>query len=221
MESTNLFINQLEDKPQNQTQGQGQLSVPMEYAGFWVRLFAQILDTLFWLLNFFVPLYILSEFGVWSLKVFVPSFLWFVLYMFFIGPLIKFFVHPWLVSEFGAGVGKILCGLEIVNYKNERLKLKDALFREYIAKSASNAFFGLGYFWIFRSPQRQGWHDGFSGTFVVKKRSGLLTGFLFLGVMLVLIFALCFKTISNFREAKTLGYDLITLINQTKQDLIQ
>lgn len=207
----------MEEIDLNNSQTQAQPS----YANFWVRFLAQILDTLFWWLNFFVPLYILSEFGLLSLNLFVTALLWFILYAFFVGPLIIFFIYPFLVSRFGGGVGKMLFGLEIINHQGLKLNFKDALFREYVAKSASKALFGLGYIWIFKSPQRQAWHDGLAGTFVVRKHNSLLTGFLSLIVVVAIIFGLCYKTLSNFKNAKTLGYDIITFMRQSRQDLTE
>jgi uncharacterized RDD family membrane protein YckC len=32
----------------------------------------------------------------------------------------------------------------------------------------SIAVFGLGFLWVLRDPERQGWHDRIAGTYVVK-----------------------------------------------------
>ncbi len=211
--------------PYQSAQSQSQPPTPqgaqLDYAGFWLRYLAQMVDSAIWSLNFFMPLYLLSALGTANVEVFVPGFLWFILYILMAGPLIKFFVHPWLISHTGAGLGKMICGMEIINQDESRLTYKNAVFREYIAKIASNALLGLGYYWIFRNPQRQGWHDGLAGTYVIKKHNGALTGLMALIIMIVMIFGLGYKAFDNFRNAKTLQYDIMTLVTQVQQDFTE
>ncbi|MBU0649831.1 RDD family protein [Patescibacteria group bacterium] len=190
------------------------------YAGFWLRWLAQGVDIFIWALNFFVALFLFSLFGTTDLKTFLPGLLWFLLYTIFTWPLIKFFVHPWLISKFGGGLGKLACGLEVINQNGSRLTYKNALFREYIAKIASNALLGLGYYWIFRNPQRQGWHDSLAGTYVLKKYQGILAGIMMLILLLTAIGVLSFKSYENFKNAQTLQFDIVTLITQIQQDQI-
>jgi len=206
---------------QPQSQPSNLQTLQLDYAGFWLRYLAQMVDSAIWSLNFFAPLYLLSVFGLTNVEAFIPAFLWFILYIFLAGPLVKFFVHPWLISHTGAGVGKLVCGLEIVNHMQSRLTFKNALFREYIAKIASNGLLGLGYYWIFKTPQKQGWHDGLAGTYVVKKHNGVLTGLMALIIMLAVIFGLGYKTFDDFKNAKTLQYDIMTLVTQIQQDFTE
>jgi hypothetical protein len=39
---------------------------------------------------------------------------------------------------------------------------------------------GLGYYWMYKNPQKQAWHDSLAGTYVVKKHSGFFTGLMVL-----------------------------------------
>ena len=172
------------------------------YAGFWIRWFAQAVDTLIWLTDFFVPLYLLSMFGSNSIDSFVPGFLWFLLYVLFAGGLVKFFLHPYLISKIGGGLGKLVCGLEITNQDGSRLTYKNALFREFIAKIASNALLGYGYYAIFKHPQKQAWHDSLAGTYVIKKYNGFLSGLMVMILFLAINGGLAYKSFDNFRNAK-------------------
>lgn len=189
-----------------------------DYAGFWLRYFAQIVDSTVWALNFFVPLYLLSVFGTENIQTFIPAFLWFLLYTLFGAGLIRFFGHPWLISRLGAGFGKLVCGLQITTVAGSRLTVKNALFRESVAKIASNALLGYGYYAIFKHSQKQAWHDELAGTYVVKKHSGLFAGLMVLVLTLTVITGLLYKSYDNFRNAKTLQYDVMTLITQIQQD---
>jgi uncharacterized RDD family membrane protein YckC len=188
------------------------------YAGFWIRYFAQLIDGVIWSLNFFVSLYLLSAFGSANVNTFIPDLLWFLIYVVFVAGLIKFFLHPWLISKMGGGVGKLVCGLEIINQDSSCLTYKNALFREFIAKIASNGLLGLGYYWIMKTPQKQGWHDSLAGTYVIKKHNGFFTGLMILILFLAIDGGLIYKSFENFRSAKTLQYDIVTLITQIQQD---
>lgn len=188
------------------------------YAGFWLRYFAQLIDICIWSLNFFVPLYLLSTFGTANIQTFIPSFLWFLLYALVAGGLIKFFAHPWLISKIGGGLGKLVCGLEITNTDGSRLTFKNALFREVIAKIASNALLGYGYYAIFKDPHKQAWHDSLAGTYVVKKHNGFFVGLMVLVLFLAIIAGLSYKSYDNFKNAKTLQYDVMTTVTQIQQD---
>jgi uncharacterized RDD family membrane protein YckC len=191
----------------------------VNYAGFWLRWFAQGVDALIWLTNFFAALYVLSVFGSANVEAFIPGLLWFLLYVVFCAGLLKFFIHPYLISKTGAGFGKLACGLQITRLDGSRLTYKNALFREYIAKIASNALLGLGYYWIFRTPQKQGWHDSLAETYVVKKHNGLLTGIMVAIVFLAINGGLAYKTFDNYKNNLSLQYDIITLSTQIQQDL--
>lgn len=190
-----------------------------QYAGFWIRWFAQAVDIVIWSLNFFVPLYLLSAFGSSSVETFIPSLLWFLLYVILCAGLLKFFVHPFLISKIGAGFGKLAYGLQIVRLDGSPLTYKNALFREFIAKIASNALLGLGYYWIYKNPQKQAWHDSLAGTYVVKKHNGFFAGLMVLILFLAINAGLAYKTFDNFRNNKTLQYDTATLVTQIQQDL--
>lgn len=189
------------------------------YAGFWLRWFAQGLDSIIWSLNFFVALYFLSAFGSSTVETFVPSFLWFLLYAILCAGLLKFFIHPYLISKLGAGLGKLVCGLRIVRLDGSLLTYKNALFREFIAKIASNALLGLGYYWIFKTPQKQAWHDSLAGTYVVKKHHGFFAGLMVLILIIAINAGLAYRSFDNFRNNVTLQYDLATLVTQIQQDL--
>ena len=188
------------------------------YAGFWLRWFAQATDGAIWSINFFGALYLLSAYGSSNVEAFVPNLLWFLLYILFCAGFLRFFAHPLLISKTGAGFGKLVYGLKIVRLDGAALTYKNALFREFIAKIASNALLGLGYYWIFKTPQKQAWHDSLAGTYVVKKHNGFFAGLMTLILFLAIDGGLVYKTFDNFKNNKTLQYDITTLVTQIQQD---
>lgn len=189
------------------------------YAGFWIRWFAQLVDTMIWSANFFLAFFVLSAFGTKNVEVFIPSLLWFLLYVVFVVGLIRLFLHALLISKLGRGFGKLACGLEITNQEGVRLTYKNALFREFIAKIASNALLGYGYYMILKNPQRQAWHDSLAGTYVLKKYNGFFTGLMILILFTILNGGLVYQSVMNFMKAETLKYDVVTLITQIQQEV--
>jgi uncharacterized RDD family membrane protein YckC len=67
----------------------------------------------------------------------------------------------------GTTVGGIICQLRVVRAGSEPLRFVDALVRG-LAGILSIAVFGLGFLWVLKDPERQGWHDRVAGTYVVK-----------------------------------------------------
>ena len=190
-----------------------------DFAGFWIRWFAEAVDIIVWSPNFFVPLFLLSAFGSSGVETFIPSFLWFLLYVILCTGILKLLIRPLLISKIGAGFGKLACGLQITRLDGSLLTYKNALFREYIAKIASNALLGLGYYWIFKNPQKQAWHDSLAGTYVIKKHNGFFAGLMVLILFLVIDGGLAYKAFENFKNNLTLQYDMATLVTQIQQDL--
>jgi uncharacterized RDD family membrane protein YckC len=92
-----------------------------------------------------------------------------IIFLLLIYPLVSMFVVSFMTSKFGGDPGKILSGLAIINSKNQLISTKRAFFRQYIAKSFSGLFFGLGYLWIIHDPKQQAWHDQMADTFVINK----------------------------------------------------
>ena len=52
-------------------------------------------------------------------------------------------------------------------HRRRPLQFVDALVRA-LAGLLSLAASGIGFLWILRDPERQGWHDKIAGTYVVK-----------------------------------------------------
>jgi len=72
----------------------------------------------------------------------------------------------YLTSKFGGSIGQILVRIEVVDGDGKYLTFKMAFFRTYVVGMVAGLLFGLGYLWILRDENRQGWHDKISGAFV-------------------------------------------------------
>jgi uncharacterized RDD family membrane protein YckC len=161
----------------NDAETSGQFS--SDYAGFWIRLVANIIDSL-----------ILS---VIAMVIIVPLFVVMVLIMGAMGSsddasaaagtifcclycliMILALVGQWLYfawfesSKYMATPGKMLLGLIVTDMNGERLSFSKATLR-YVAKILTNIVFYLGYIAIAFSSKKQGLYDMIAGTLVIKK----------------------------------------------------
>jgi hypothetical protein len=67
----------------------------------------------------------------------------------------------------GATIGGLACRLRVIRVDGAPLEFVDALVRALSGLFALAAA-GIGFLWILRDPERQGWHDKIAGTYVVK-----------------------------------------------------
>lgn len=145
-----------------------------EYAGFWVRAAASLLDmilllslSLTLLLSIYGKAYFnMVQFGstagpadffiTWALPMIVVVMFW---------------------RRKKATPGKMLISAKVVDEKTGRsMTLAQAIGR-YLAYFVSLLPFGLGFLWIAFDRKKQGWHDKLAGTVVViAKNGGSTTG---------------------------------------------
>ncbi|MBI3887509.1 RDD family protein, partial [Candidatus Microgenomates bacterium] len=97
------------------------------------------------------------------------SVIWLVLFW----PIIYALLVVYLTTKFGGSLGQIICGIKIVDEENKLLSFKMAFFRTYVGSMVSGMLFGVGYLWMFWDPERRGWHDKISNTFVLVKNKYL------------------------------------------------
>lgn len=135
----------------------------MNYAGFWVRTGAALIDTIF-IFIIIVPVltliygreYWVGEsffFGFWDLI---------VNYVFPAIAVILFWIYK------SATPGKMALKLRIVDAKTGGKPSKGQLVGRYFAYYISTIPFFLGIIWVGIDKRKQGWHDKLAGTVVVK-----------------------------------------------------
>lgn len=69
----------------------------------------------------------------------------------------------------GTTVGKMMFGLKVVRTDGSNPGFGTMLLREWMGKTISYLFFGLGFWWALLDKDRQTWHDKFAGTVVVTR----------------------------------------------------
>lgn len=139
---------------------------PRGYGGFWIRVVAAILDGI--LLNAVtVPL---AFFFLWPALGADPDampFLGFTMWPVFFG--IKLLYYAAMESSsHQATIGKLVCGLRVMDVNGGRLSFPHAAGR-YLAKLLSSITLGIGYIMAGFTERKQGLHDMVAGTLVVKR----------------------------------------------------
>ena len=130
----------------------------MNYAGFWRRFVASIVDSIL-----LTIIYNLLTWLVWpdswktnSLFIFVTTTIFTWLY------------YSLLESSDKQGtLGKVVLGLKVVDYNNQRISFARATGR-YFSKFISAAILMIGFIMVAFTPKKQGLHDMIAGTLVIK-----------------------------------------------------
>ncbi len=137
---------------------------PWVYAGFWLRVWATIIDAVLEtivilpiLLGIYGTDYILdpeNTGGVWDvlLSWVVPAL-----------AIIAFWIYK------SATPGKMVIKAKIIDEKTGNKPSNAQFIGRYFAYFASIIPLGLGFFWVAFDRKKQGWHDKLSGTVVVRE----------------------------------------------------
>lgn len=134
-----------------------------EYAGFWIRLGATLIDTVIIMIVLMVPLSIIYGEQYWFGDQYIRGFWDLVL-----GYVVPIVATIWFWLRFMGTPGKMALKLRVVDAKTgDKLSVGQAIGR-YFAYILSMLPFGLGFIWIGIDSRKQGWHDKLAGTVVIR-----------------------------------------------------
>ena len=125
------------------------MSEDTEYAGFFVRLGAAIIDSLVT----GVPAAIITTFTD------IPA----------LGTILSVIYYVMFTYAKGQTPGKMLLGLHVVDRNGQKPSLRQVIMREVFGKAIAALALLIGYLWIIWDPKKRGWHDYIAGTFVVRR----------------------------------------------------
>lgn len=129
-----------------------------EYAGFGIRVFAAIIDTIFFMLILF-PIAMMSGIGE-SEEIFGTMDI--ILNLSLIAVTIAFWIYK------GATPGKMVTKIKVVDAETgNNLSLSQSIIR-YIGYIIGTIPLFLGLIWVGFDKKKQGWHDKMAGSVVVK-----------------------------------------------------
>jgi len=135
----------------------------LEYAGFWIRLGAAVIDGIIFLLILFILRYdvflkfialMLPQVTFITIAILVP---WVIH--------ISYFVSLWAWR--GQTPGMIIIGIKIIRTDSSPLTWQYALLR-YLGCLVSTIILFIGFIWIAFDSRKQGLHDKIADTYVVK-----------------------------------------------------
>ena len=155
---------------------------PIEYAGFWIRFVAYVIDSI--IIGFLEFLIVLPLLGLFGIKVFelstirdlenadpdlyVPIIASAIMGLSLSVLLITWFYYALLQSGARqATVGKMALGLKVTDINGERLTFARASLR-YFSKILSGLFMMLGYIMAGFTAKKQALHDMIANTYVIR-----------------------------------------------------
>ncbi len=137
-----------------------------QYAGFWIRVVAALIDTAFLLAIIFPVLYMVyggDYFTISENKQIAGT--WDVI-MNYVFPFIAI-VAFWLYKS--ATPGKLITKLTIIDAETGGKPTTGQFVTRYIGYFVSIIPFCFGLFWVGIDKRKQGFHDKFAGTVVIKE----------------------------------------------------
>lgn len=137
---------------------------PRQYAGFWVRAVAALVDTVL-LMAVTIPLLLLVfGSGFWSGEEALNG-TWNVLLNYVFPALVV--ILFWVFKS--ATPGKLLFNLAIIDAKTGGKPSVGQLIGRYFAYYLAILPLLLGFIWVAWDKRKQGWHDKLAGTVVIKR----------------------------------------------------
>ncbi|MBI2028112.1 MAG: RDD family protein [Candidatus Levybacteria bacterium] len=187
-----------------------------KFAGYRLRLLAQITDNAILLLPFSTLFWYTGTSGNLSELVknlFLLLIVWVMPYFVLTILYITYFTH-W----FGGTIGKLLVGLRVTDENGNLLSLKRSLFRHTIGYQFAFLLFGLGFVAIIKDPKKQGWHDKATGSILTVRKNQWPLALFVLLLTLALNFYIFYSAFNSI-IAGPLPSETQSLINslQTKQ----
>lgn len=135
----------------------------VEYAGFWIRTLASIIDSILVLIIIYPILSLIYGQDYWDNNAFVLGF-W-DLILSYILPAVAVVIF-WVYKS--ATPGKMALNLSIVDATTGNKPTTGQLIGRYFAYYISMLPLFLGFFWVGFDKRKQGWHDKLAGTVVIK-----------------------------------------------------
>lgn len=137
----------------------------LEYAGFWIRTGAAIIDSILLLIIIMPLLTLLYGAGYWTSTIYGTGFWNFILN--YILPAVAIIVF-WVYKS--ATPGKMLLKLSIVDARTGGKPTTGQFIGRYFGYYVSTIPFFLGLIWVGIDRRKQGWHDKLAGTVVIRTR---------------------------------------------------
>ena len=137
-----------------------------EYAGFWIRVAAAIIDTVVFLLVFAIPLTMIYGTGYWTVQGGVTGY-WDIVIR-YIAPII---ITIWFWTKYLGTPGKMALRLRVLDANTGQAISTPQAIGRYFGYYVSALPLLLGFIWVGIDKKKQGFHDKLAGTVVVRDLS--------------------------------------------------
>lgn len=139
----------------------------LEYAGFWIRVWASLIDTVLLCIVVYPLLTAVYGDAYWEGTDFVHGPMDMLISWVLPAAVVVIF---WLTRQ--ATPGKMAISARIVDAQTGGKPTTVQLLIRYVGYFVSSIPFGLGLFWVAFDSRKQGWHDKMAGTVVVRNKAG-------------------------------------------------
>lgn len=139
----------------------------LEYAGFWIRVWASLIDTVLFCVLIFPLLTVIYGTAYWNSTKLVQGPADFLIS--WVVPAVVV-VGFWIVRQ--ATPGKMAIAARIVDARTGLKATAGQFVIRYVGYVLSTIPFCLGFFWVAFDARKQGWHDKLAGTVVVRNKAG-------------------------------------------------
>ncbi len=137
-----------------------------EYAGFWIRVAAALIDSLVFLVVFALPLTLIYGSEYWTSQTGVKG-LWDVLIT-YLAPIL---LTVWFWTKYLGTPGKMALRLRVLDANTGQAISTPKAIGRYFAYYVSALPLFLGFIWVGIDKKKQGFHDKLAGTVVVRDLS--------------------------------------------------
>ena len=139
----------------------------VEYAGFWVRTIAAVIDSVLICIIIFPILSIVYGSSYWTGERLVQGPVDFLVS--WVAPAVAVVLF-WIARQ--ATPGKMAVGARIVDARTGGKPTTKQLIIRYLGYYVAMLPLFIGIVWVAFDPRKQGWHDKLAGTVVVRRKGG-------------------------------------------------
>ncbi|WBA85759.1 RDD family protein [Endozoicomonas sp. GU-1] len=137
-----------------------------EFAGFWIRFGAMIIDMIVMFIVLYIPLSFIYGEEYWVDDKLIYGF-WDIL----LGYVVPFAATIWFWLRYMGTPGKMATRLRVVDATTGKKMSTGQAIGRYFAYIPAMLPLGLGFIWIGIDKRKQGWHDKLAGTVIIRDTS--------------------------------------------------
>jgi len=135
----------------------------VEYAGFWIRVAAALIDTVVFVVVISIPLTFIYGADYWTTQTGVKGF-WDILFQYVLPVVLTI----WFWTRYLGTPGKMLLRLRVVDATTGKAISTPKAIGRYLGYYVSAFPLLLGFIWVGIDKKKQGFHDKLAGTVVIR-----------------------------------------------------